>query len=121
MEEMFDKSDKERQGLFFNGRDYLFFDKSNIKICKEIWQRHKNEVMRIWKSDISNSGKRPFTWWIVEAPEPKIKVKRIHKYYKYPDGQIVYTEAGDLKEERLEEETEREYLKRLNLLEEWEK
>jgi len=76
--------------------------------------------MNRWKLDKNNAGKRPFLWWIVEAPEPKRKVKQIRRYYKYPNGKIIYTGLGDLKEEVIEEETDKEYLRRLDLLEDWE-
>jgi hypothetical protein len=102
------------------GYYFKIFNASNLEACKEIWNLHKDEVMNRWKLDKNNAGKRPFLWWIVEAPEPKRKVKQIRRYYKYPNGKIIYTALGDLKEEVIEEETDKEYLRRLDLLEDWE-
>jgi hypothetical protein len=120
MEEMFLDQEHKREN-FGVGLSTVFFDKNDPQICKEIWKMHKTEVMKRWQLDKNNTCKRPFLWWIAEAPEPKIKVKRIYKYFKYSDGQKRYTDAGDLEEEELKEETEKEYLQRLNLLEDWEK
>ncbi|MHB8277491.1 MAG: hypothetical protein ACYDIA_07550 [Candidatus Humimicrobiaceae bacterium] len=123
MEELLDGSDYENTG-YGNGFYYWMFDKKDIEMCKKIWKIHKDEVMKLWKLDKNNVGKRPFLWWKCEAPEPKKKIGRVMRYTleKNPEGksQLFYTDSGKLERVRYEIETEEEYLRRLDLLEDWE-
>ncbi len=68
------------------------FNKDDPIKCKQIWNIHKKELMQRWFSYKVNDGRRPWIWWMCEAPEPRTK-----------------------------DEGELEYLERLNLLKEWEK
>jgi len=103
-----------------HGNYFVMFDKTDSKVCKQLWDLHKNEVMEKWKNEPYTAGTRPFLWWIVEAPEPRIKGTRVKKYSIDKNSNITYWPGGELERVYEELEPEREYLTRLNLLEPWE-
>ena len=108
---------------------YLLLDRSDIdidlkdkKLVKEIWNMHKKEVMEIWRSDTKgNAGRRPEFWWLVEATEPRLTIP-YEEYKKLNDRPE--SEPSKIHNEIREEleiyESDYAYLKRLNLLEDWE-
>jgi len=106
---------------FEYGQYFTMFNKNNPKVCKEIWNLHKDEVMARWKNEPGRAGTRPFLWWTVEAPEPRIKITRVEKYNidRYSKTAF-YCPGGDHEIVKEKLESEREYLTRLNLLEPWE-
>ena len=91
LEEMFVGSIWENTG-YGNGNYHWPFDKNDPKMCKEVWKPTKEKVMKRWKQDPNNAGKKLWLWWEYEAPEkPKVN-----------------------------EESEEDCLRRLGLLEDWE-
>lgn len=103
------------------GYYFKMFDANNFKVCNEIWDMHKEEVMKRWKLDKNNAGKRPFLWWVCERPE-EIKIIR---YDKYTDLQgnpepLEMWPDGHIETEYPVYEGETAYLRRLNILEDWE-
>ncbi len=101
---------------------FYLFDKNDPEICRKIWNLHKKAVMEKWKTDPkNNTGSRPFLWWICERPEDI----RIIRYEKWMDNADKKPEPVELPDGSLEYEypiyeDQTEYLKRLNLLEDWE-
>lgn len=82
-------------------------DLKDKKLVKEIWDLHKEAVMKDWnknKTDLDCAGLRPLFWWLVEAPEPR----KILRYQKYNNKEYPVYESSMA------------YLLRLNLLEDWE-
>lgn len=109
---------------------YLLLDQSDIDIdlkdknlVKEIWNMHKKEVMEIWRSDPKGkAGQRPKFWWLVEATEPRLTIP--YEEYKKLNDRPEY-DPSKIKGEKPKPdlsiyESDRAYLKRLNLLEDWE-
>ncbi|MBA7615979.1 hypothetical protein ES703_23269 [subsurface metagenome] len=109
---------------------YLLLDRSDIdidlkdkKLVKEIWNMHKKEVMRIWRSDPKgNAGRRPKFWWLVEAIEPRLTIspkeyKKLYDRFEYDPSKI---KGQKPKPDLTYFESDYAYLKRLNLLEDWE-
>ncbi|MBA7492304.1 hypothetical protein ES702_02853 [subsurface metagenome] len=109
---------------------YLLLDRSDIDIdlkdknlVKEIWNMHKKEVMEIWRLDPKgNAGRRPEFWWLVEAIEPKLTIP--YEEYKKLNDRPEY-DPSKIKGEKplpdpIIQESDRAYLKRFNLLEDWE-
>lgn len=99
-EEILDCSELEQEQRYFDGYNYLLFNKGDPELCRQIWNMHKVAVMEKWKQDKNNAGKRPFLWWIAEAPE-FMSSKEINKI--------------------INDRNEREYLTKWGLLKEWEK
>lgn len=93
-------------------------DLKDKKLVKEIWYMHKPEVMRIWRSDPKgNAGHRPKFWWIAESTEPKLRIS-FRKYKKLTGYKPLRKHKG-IPDPKCQE-TDRAYLKRLKLLEDWE-
>ena len=83
-------------GYIILNRSDIDIDLTDKKLVKKIWDLHKEKVMKIWSQDPKGkAGRRPKFWWLVEASEHR---KRL--------GNKI--------------ETQYSYLKRLNLLEDWE-
>ena len=109
---------------------YLLLDRSDIdidlkdkKLVKEIWNMHKKDVMEIWRSDIKgNAGRRPYFWWLVEAIEPRLTIspKEYKKLNDRPEYDPSKIKGQKPKPDLTYFESDYAYLKRLNLLEDWE-
>lgn len=111
---------------------YLLLDRSDIDIdlkdknlVKEIWNMHKKEVMEIWSQDPKgNAGHRPKFWWLVEATEPRLTISP-EEYKKLNDRPFRDYDPSKIKGQKPKPdltyfESDYAYLKRLNLLLDWE-
>ncbi len=113
------------EGMGFGRGYYFMFDKNDPKACRKIWDLHKKAVMEKWKTDPkNNAGSRPFLWWVCERPED-MKIIGSEDYIINSIGDINGVETVPEGEEpEIEKYTIYEdqyaYLKRLNLLEDWE-
>ena len=89
------------------------------------WKANRKQILKDFIAD--HPGQRPYFWWMLDAPEPRKRVKgtAVEKehhetmayYYGVPSNDTFY-ELG-IDKERIKEadfESELEYLKRLNLL-----
>ena len=121
MAEMMREYDYDKVGLKYSY--WFMFDKSDPKICKEVWDLHKATVMEKWRSDKLNSYKRPWLWYKCEAKEGL----KIIGYEDFPlnvvgfyNGEPCFGDEKPIYEKHPVYESEREYLTRVKKLEPWE-
>jgi hypothetical protein len=111
--------------LLINGHKFEDFFES-MDHCKQLWQKYRDKLMRCefefcWfgQPEKREAGWRSWGWWTFEAPEPKKKV--MVRFPEDPIHDYVYPEHIQGPRWREEDEEDLDYLKRLGLLEPWEK
>lgn len=100
-------------GAFFDAENY-----ENGKTKEEIrafWKKNRAAIMAAYlekNKEKKLKGDRPWPFWEWEAPEPRRKIGKRSYYTPYPDQKEYYADVY---------EDDFDYLKRLGLLEPWEK
>jgi len=104
-------------------REDIDIDLEDKKLIKKIWDLHKEKVMKKWRLDPKgNAGQRPLFFWLVEAKEPRLTIspKEYKKLNDRPEYDPSKIKGQKPKPDLTYFESDYAYLKRFNLLEDWE-
>jgi len=85
---------------------------------EEVWHKYGDEVLKSWIAE--HPLTRPWSWWLVDAPEPRKRLVPDKHYWK-DWKKFSHGIPENRRDSEKEFETEAQYLERLGLLTESEK
>ena len=92
------------------------------ELVSNLWKWHGEKIMNEWETDPTHAGQRPRIWWHIFTKNEDFKILRYEKYTGLngkPEPREMWPD-GHLETEYPIYEGETAYLKRKNLLEDWE-